>query len=138
MTDPFKQLASLIDMRISERTARVISGLPCELGTITATGLKLDNFKHEIQHYYVADWLVQLHLPAFSLIGTATSPVDEQGNPLAGASTSQLTRYDFRAAQIKDVRVNLKAGLKPGERVLVVPINRGQEAIVIARVMAGA
>lgn len=136
MADPFKQLVSMLDARMAGHAARAVSGVPCELGTITASGLKLDSFKHEIKDYLIADWLVKIHFPAFSLLGTATSPVDDQGNPLPGASTSPLTRYDFRAKEVDQVRLELKADLKPGDRVLAVPVNGGQDAVVIAKVVS--
>jgi len=138
MADPFKQLVSLLDMRMASHAERTVTGVPCELGTITASGLKLDSFKHEIQDYLVADWLVKIHFPAFSFIGTATSPVDDQGNPLPGATTTSLTRYDFRPKEVDQVHLELKADLKPGDRVLVVPVNCGQEAVVIAKVVPNA
>lgn len=136
MPDPFKQLASIFEKRMVDHAARAISGVPCELGTITASGLKLDNFKHEIPDYLVADWLVKIHFPAFSLVGTATSPVDDQGNDLPGAITTSLTRYDFQAREVDEVRLELKANLKAGDRVLAVPVNGGQDAVVIAKVIA--
>jgi hypothetical protein len=134
--NPYKQLASLLDGRMARHAVRAVTGVPCELGTITSSGLKLDGFKHEIQDYMVADWLVKAHFPAFSLVGTATGPVDEQGNPLPGATTSDLARYDFRAREIDPVRLELKFGLRPGDRVLAVPINGGQDAVVICKVVS--
>lgn len=138
MSDPFKQLASVLEMRMAGHAARAVSGVPCELGTITASGLKLDNFKHEIQDYLVADWLVKIHFPAFSLVGTATSPVNDQGNALPGAITTSLTRYDFHAREVDKVRLELKADLKPGDRVLAVPVSGGQDAVIVAKVIANA
>ena len=138
MGDPFKQLASILEQRMAGHAERAISGVPCELGTITASGLKLDSFKHEIQDYLIADWLVKIHFPAFSLVGTATSPVDDQGNDLPGAITTSLTRYDFLSREVDEVRLELKADLKPGDRVLVVPVNGGQDAMVISAVAPNA
>ena len=134
--DPFKELGSILEARMASHAARAISGVPCELGTITAAGLKLDNFKHEIQDYLIADWLVKIHFPAFSLVGTATSPVDDQGNDLPGAITTSLTRYDFLAREVDEVRLELKVDIKPGDRVLAVPVNGGQDAVVIAKVVS--
>ncbi|AEG61698.1 hypothetical protein [Desulforamulus ruminis] len=133
--DPYKELAALLDLRIQGHTKQSGSGMPGELGTMTATGLKLDTFKHEIKDYLIADWLVKIYLPAFSLVGTATSPVKDTGEDLPGASTSQLTRYDFSKREIDDVRLELKPGLKPGDRVLAVPVNNGQEAVIMAKVV---
>jgi hypothetical protein len=136
--DPFKQIVSLLDVRMTDKAGRAVSGTQCELGTMTAVGLKLDNFKHEIQDYLVADWLVKIHFPAFFLVGTATSPVDEQGNPLPGASTSVLTKYSFNAREIENVRLELKQGLKSGDRVLAAPVNGGQDFVILAKVMPNA
>lgn len=130
--NPYAEIARLLDLRMSTRAARAIQGLPCELGTITHTGLKLDGFRHEIRDYLVADWLVTLHLPPFSLLGTAT-PVDGQGNPVE--PTGQLARFDFREARIEDVRLEVRPGLKPGDRVLAVPVNGGTDAVVLCKVV---
>lgn len=133
--DPYKEFAALLDMRIKGHANQALFGVPCELGTITATGLKLDGFKHEIKDYLIADWLVKVHFPAFSLVGTATSPVDSNGNNLPGATTSQLTRYNFLQREIEEVRLELKPGLKPGDRVLAIPVNNGHEAVIMAKVV---
>lgn len=138
MTDPFKQFASVLDARMTGHAGKALSGIPCELGTITASGLKLDSFKHEIQDYLVADWLVKVYLPAISFIGTATSPVDDQGINLPGATTTALTRYDFNAKEVDQVHLELKADLIPGDRVLAVPVNGGQDAVVICKVVPNA
>jgi hypothetical protein len=114
-----------------------IAGLSCELGTFTGSGLVLDNFKHEIQDYLVADWLVKVHFTkSFEFLGKATSPVDEEGNDLPGASTSQLTRYQFKPGQVEEVRLEFKQGLKAGDRVLAVPVNGGREAVIICKVVS--
>lgn len=136
--DPFKQLVSLMEAGMKDKAGRAVSGMQCELGTMTATGLKLDNFKHEIQDYLVADWLVKIHLPAFFLVGTATSPVDGEGNPLPGAGTSALTKYSFQAREIEDAGLELKQGLKTGDRVLAAPVNGGQDFVILAKVMPNA
>jgi hypothetical protein len=134
--NPIKELASVIDLRITDKANNALSGVPCELGTLTATGLKLDNFKHEIQDYLIADWLVKLQFPAFSFIGTETRPVDQQGNELPGASTSSLTRFDFNAKVVDGVRLELKPKLQAGDRVLAVPVNGGQDTVIIAKVVS--
>ncbi len=136
--DPFKQIVTLMDARMTDKANRAVSGMQCELGTMTAAGLKLDNFKHEIKDHLVADWLAKIYLPAFFLVGTATSPVDVQGNPLPGATTSALTKYSFNAREIEDVRLELKQGLKSGDRVMVAPVNGGQDFVILAKVMPNA
>lgn len=138
MTNPYKELASVIEQRIAGHTARAVSGAPCELGTITAGGLKLDSFKYEIKDYLVADWQVKAHFPAFFFVGTGTSPVDSQGNDLPEAATTALTRYDYLAREVDGVRLEPKPGFMPGDRVLAVPVNGGQDAVVVCKVVSNA
>ena len=124
MSDPFKALVSLLEMRMSQHAGRSIRGVPAELGTITATGgLKLDNFKHEIQDYYVADWLVKIHFPSITLTGTLTGI----GN----------VTFNAEPFAVDEVRLNWKAGLRPGDRVLAVPVNGGHDAVVLCRIVPG-
>lgn len=132
MMDQIKELAAALELRMSSAAAAAIDGVPAELGTITATGLKLDNFKHELTDFLVADWLAQLHFPALSFVGTMASPVDENGK---GGSPSQLTRFDMQPMQVKDVRLNLKDNLQTGDRVLAVPVNAGRDVVVLCRVV---
>lgn len=134
MPDPFKSLVSTLESRFSGIAAKSLSGIPSELGTITASGLKLDSFKHEIPDFLVAEWVTQLELPAFSMVGTMTAPVDAQGNSQGGA-TSQLTRFDYMETKIEDVRLNWSTGIKPGDRVLAVPVNGGKDAVVVCKVV---
>ncbi|MFZ5688684.1 MAG: hypothetical protein ACOY9Y_11015 [Bacillota bacterium] len=129
--NPYKELASILDMRIKGYAGQALSGVPCELGTMTTTGLKLDNFKHEIQDYLVADWLVKLHLPAFSITGMQTGFKDSLGGSVTGTAT-----FSFQSVVIDDVRLELKPGLKPGDRVLAIPVNGGQEAVIMAKVVS--
>lgn len=128
--DPFKQLTSLLDMRISERASNAITGIPSELGTITATGLVLDSFKHEVQDYLVAEWFGTAHFPSIQAKGKVTGLRDGEGRPVTGDAS-----YSFDAFNVEDLRLELKAGLKPGDRVLAVPINGGNDAIVICKVV---
>lgn len=134
-SDPFAALADTFRAEFAKHTATALDGVPAELGTITPSGLKLDNFKHEIQDYLVADYLVTLHLPAFHLIGTTAAPVDSAGN--ATGAASQRMRFEFEPSQIAKVRVNQAAGLMPGERVVVLPVNGGADFVVMSRVVNG-
>ncbi len=104
MPDPYRSLASFIEERARSHTRAVLMDVQAELGTITASGLKLDGFAHEIKDYLVAEYLT---LPA-------TFGTDSAGDTLA-------TPAPLRA-------------LQPGDRVLVVPVNGGQDHVVIARV----
>ncbi|WII36812.1 hypothetical protein [Paenibacillus thiaminolyticus] len=132
-TDPFDTIARSLHAGMQMQANKMLSGVPAELGTITETGLKLDNFKHEVQDYLVADFLTTLHLPTFSLFGTTASPVDKEGN--ASGPKSQRTLFEFEPTMIEEVRVNLAAGLLPGERVLVMPTNGGADFVVMCRVV---
>lgn len=133
--DPFKHLAGIIAGQAKKAAQSAVSGVPCELGTITASGLKLDTFKYEIQDYLVAEWMAKISLPAFFFVGTQTAPVDEQGNDLPGASMSQRTRYDLQAKEISTAKIEIKPELQPGDRVLAIPVNGGQDAVVICKVV---
>jgi len=135
VADPFRNLVSSLEQRFNGIVSQAVSGLGAELGTITAGGLKLDSFKHEIPDYGVAEWMAKLHVPAFSWVGTMTSPVQEDGTSLAGASTSALTRFDFAEAEVDGVKVEMKAGLSPGDRVLAIPVNEGNHAVVVCKVV---
>lgn len=129
--NPFQQFVSLFDSRMAGHAARALSGLPCELGTITGSGLKLDSFKHEIPDYLVADWLVKISLPAFSITGTQTGLKDSLG----GSVTGQVT-FSFSPTVIDNVHIELKPDLKPGDRVLAVPVNGGQDVVVVCKVVS--
>jgi hypothetical protein len=69
------------------------------------------------------------------MVGTMTAPVDELGNPQGGAVPSQLTRFDYIETKIDDVRLNWAQGIKPGDRVLAVPVNGGKDAVVVCKVV---
>ncbi|MCP1307798.1 DUF2577 family protein [Paenibacillus tyrfis] len=121
MDSPFKQLASLLDTRISGHTSQAVAGLQAEMGTMTTSGLKLDSYKYEIQDYMTADWRIELELPAFSLTGT-----------INGGSSAKI---DFETARIPDVKIHFKEGLQPGDRVLVQPVNNGSDFVVLCKVV---
>ncbi len=136
MNSGASKLAQVIAERIASQTQ---SPDALELGTIQPDmSLKLDRFAVPIPKgdYLVAEWLVKLSLPAFSLVGTATSPVDEQGTSLPGATTSSLTRYDYRAKMIDQVKTEFKPDLKPGDRVLVAWVNDHTDPVVLCKVVA--
>ncbi len=130
MSDPFKQLASIFEMRMAGHAARAVSGVPCELGTITTSGLKLDSFKHEIQDYLVADWLAKIHLPAFTISGTQAGLEDSLGGSVVGTAN-----WSYQPSEIDQAHVEVLPDFKPGDRVLAVPVNGGQDAVVICKVV---
>ncbi|THF78022.1 hypothetical protein [Cohnella fermenti] len=136
MSDPYRNLVSSLERRFSGIVSQAVSGVGAELGTITGGGLKLDSFKHEIPDYGVAEWTAKLHLPNFSMVGTMTSPVREDGTALAGASTSVPTRFDFAQAEVEGVKVEFRSGFVPGDRVLAISVNDGNHAVVVCKVVS--
>lgn len=140
--DPFREIAREIEKKSQGIAKQMIMGLPSELGTITSTGLKLDNFKHEIRDFLVADWEIKVELPAASRVTKIAAPVNADGTDISGSTTySDLTRLDFNVQGVGDpkatvkVHLDLKSGLKPGDRVLVSQVNGGQDFVVIAKVV---
>lgn len=128
--DPYKKLATVLERRMAGHVAAVVSGVPAELGTITGSGLKLDGFKHEIQDYLVADWKTKLKLPSFTLTGTVTGFRDSSGGTVSGTGT-----FAFEEAEIEGAGLVFKDGLKPGDRVLAIPVAGGTEAVVLCKVV---
>lgn len=70
--DPYGQLASSLYASMSKQTRQAMGGVGAVLGTITSTGLKLDDFKHELQDYMVAELPGMLSLPRYTAKGTVT------------------------------------------------------------------
>ena len=123
MTNPFRELASMLDMRMKNHSNNALSGIPCVLGTITPTGLLLDNFKHEIKDYLVAEYLT-LDEPDFT-----TTETD-------GAHVHPLTGGGAHSHQVRTPEKLLP--LRLNDRVLVIPVNNGQDFVVVARVVPNA
>lgn len=145
--DALKELGEAIVRVAGQHAARAVAGVPCELGKMTATGLKLDKFKHEIQDPLVAEWVFtieirkDLFIPQHDETGTIVLPGyysgeaqyhfddttivirDDQGN---------VVRSDIRAREAKCM---FRPELKPGDRVLAVPVNGGKDAVILAKVV---
>ncbi|TNJ65170.1 hypothetical protein FE784_16365 [Paenibacillus hemerocallicola] len=121
--DPYKKLATVLESRMAGHAATAVTGVPAELGTITGSGLKLDSFKHEMTDYLVAEWETKLKLPAFSLRGSITGTLSGSGE------------FQFEETEIEGAALLFKDGLKPGDRVLAVPVAGGSEAVVICKVV---
>lgn len=128
--DPYKKLAAVLEKRMAGHAATVVSGIPSELGTVTASGLKLDSFKHEIQDYLVAAWELNMKLPAFSVSGSVSGLQHSDGGQVSGTGT-----FRFEGTEIEGAELRLKDGLKPGDRVLAVPVSGGSEAVVLCKVV---
>lgn len=121
----------MIAERIASQTARPDA---LELGTIQADmSLKLDRFAVPIPKgdYLIAEWLVRLGLPAFSITGTQTGLKDS----LNGNVTGQAT-FSFQPTSIDGAQVEFKPDLKPGDRVLVAWVNNHTDPVVISKVVS--
>lgn len=53
----FNEIAREIKSSTNKAVYNAISYIGLDLGTVTSTGLKLDNFKYEIQDYMMLDYL---------------------------------------------------------------------------------
>ncbi|RXM79572.1 hypothetical protein DP144_01835 [Clostridium tetani] len=53
----FNEIAREIKGNTNRAVNEAVSYIGLDLGTITSTGLKLDNFKYEIQDYMILDYL---------------------------------------------------------------------------------
>ena len=129
------KLAQVITERITRQT---IKPDVIELGTIQADmGLLIDRFPIPIPagEYLIVDWQAKLHFPGFFFVGNGTAPVDEQGTPQPGATTSPLTKYEFLEKEVDQVHVEIKPDLKPGDRVLIAWVNDGTDPVVISKVV---
>ncbi|OKP91334.1 hypothetical protein [Paenibacillus sp. P32E] len=124
MGDAYDALHEAFHEAFGKKIGESLAGVPAEMGTITVSGLKLDSFKHEIQDYLVAGWSVRLSMPAYTLSGTINS-----------SSGSGAATFNVPAKEIEDVQVDMAAGLQPGDRVLTIPVNGGNDVVVICRVV---
>lgn len=132
--------ASKLAQVIAERIANQTQGPDAlELGTIQSDmSLKLDRFAVPIPQgdYLVVEWLVKLSLPVFSLVGTGEYPVKDDGSPISPTQTTPQTRWDWRAKEIDQVKLEFKPDLKAGDRVLVAWANDHTDPVVLSKVVS--
>ena len=121
--NPFKALAGVIDGQSQKRAQQAVkrSWAASELGTIVAGGLKLDNFGPVIQRYQVLHYLT-LAEPDF--VNTE--------NVAGGGGDAEFASHNHPV--ITPVQL---LPLHVGDRVLVAPVDNGQNFIVIGRVVPG-
>jgi hypothetical protein len=131
VNDPYKQLVEMIETLIKKHTARLAAGVTCELGTITSTGLKLDGFKHEIKNYLVSE-----HLTLDKTDFTETETDCNDPTPTQCICTNGSGTMSAHNHQVKTP--SQLGPLKNGDRVLVAPVNHGQDFVVIGRVAPNA
>ncbi len=123
--DPYGQLASSLYASMNKQTRQAMGGVGAVLGTITSTGLKLDDFKHELQDYMVAELPGMLSLPRYTAKGTVT----------LGGQEQDMT-FDAEENEVEDTLFELGKGLKPGDRVLAVRVNSGNDVVVVCKVVS--
>lgn len=130
--DPYGAFVSIMQSSMAGHTRQALSGVGAVLGTITSTGLKLDDFKHELQDYLIAELPGLLSVPRHMYIGTSTSVEEEswEGKELK-------TSFYIDEDKLEDVTLSLKEGLKPGDRVLAVQVNGGNDVVVVCKVVNG-
>ncbi|WP_098748810.1 hypothetical protein [Paenibacillus sp. EZ-K15] len=123
--DPYGQLASSLYASMNKQTRQAMGGVGAVLGTITSTGLKLDDFKHELQDYMVAELPGMLSFPRYTAKGTVTW----------GGQQQDMT-FDAEENEVEDTLFVLGKGLKPGDRVLAVRVNSGNDVVVLCKVVS--
>lgn len=124
--DPYGQLASSMLSSFHKQTRQALGGVGAVLGTMTSTGLKLDDFKHELQDYMVAELPGMLTLPRRTAEGTM-SWESRQGN----------VSLDLEETEVEEALWKLNQGLQPGDRVLAVRVNGGNDVVVVCKVVSG-
>lgn len=148
MENPSIRLARALEARMARHAAGAVQGLAGELGTITKVfkgdpftvkrvWVKLDNFKDIIKDAMFADFKAKVVIPDFArMVRIAACPVDP----------GVLTRFDFDVEGVVDsegarreettveVEIRFKDGLEVGDRVLVIPFNRGQDHLIACKV----
>lgn len=150
MSDPFKELTSIIDKQIQKRCQAAFFWAPSILGTITENGgLKLDYFNLEIKEYLVADWVMDgeiegtLEVPQHTETGQITLPAipTSSGGPTVAGPYSVTYQFDAWAYSgskkitVSKLRLHLKPQLNAGDRVLVAPVNNGRDFVIISKVV---
>ncbi len=137
-----KELIDILDSRMKQHAASALQGFPCVLGTMTTGGVILDNLKHEIKDPLFSDWELEIELPVASRVIKTAAPVSSDGSDISGSTKySELCRLDFHisgfdSSTTHNVHLNLKAGLKTGDRVLCIPVNGGQDCVIISKVVS--
>lgn len=155
MPDPFKQLANAIMNQAAQQANKAVQGLASELGIMTASGVKLDRFKHEFKDPLIVESVIDfdielsLEVPAHDETGQIVLPAIPCSCPPYSGSTSAGTytvTYKFDAwthdaaskgmIKAKQVRLKHKPELKPGDRVLCALVNGGRDVVIVSKVIS--
>ena len=119
--DPLSELFGMLGSQMVESARGVIKDgwMTAELGTMTNDmGLKLDRFKH-----VVYDYLLSHHL-------TLAEP-DFTNTEIVGGGGGYA---EFAPHSHPVITPEQLLPLHPGDRVLVQPVNGGQDFVIVARV----
>lgn len=130
--DPYGQFAEVMRSTMSKHTQQAVSGLGAVLGTMTGSGVKLDDFKHEIQDYMVAELPGMLEVPEHTYVGS-TYPLGQGGT----SGTSTKSDYVFDKTEVEETVLHLNKGLKAGDRVLALRVNSGNDVVIVCKVVSG-
>ena len=114
--DPYGQFADMMSSAMKGHTRQMASGLGGVLGTMTASGVKLDDFKHEIQDYMLAE------LPGTLGAGEGEVPSSGLEEPSTGPVSGGSVTLSID-------------GLRPGDRVLAIRVNGGSDVVVLCKVV---
>lgn len=135
--DPYGQFADMMSSAMRGHTKQMASGLGGVLGTMTSSGVKLDDFKHEFQDYLLAEFSGTMEAASDSgADNTGTSTVRS-----ASQSVSTDTAVSEQPGQpnptIGGSKVTFSVdGLKPGDRVLAIRVNDGSDIVVLCKVVS--
>lgn len=117
----YKELADEIVKKIDKKAVGLTTGIQPELGTIMQNrSLKLDRFKYEINDYLIAESLTL------------------QGDFFTATEANSGTHYQYEGSGAHDHKVVTPKEFKPiapGDRVLAIQVNGGQDVVVICRVV---
>lgn len=82
--DPYGHFADVMRGAMSTHSRQAVSGLGAVLGTMTSSGVKLDDFKHEVQDYLVAELPGTLGLPEREAAGAISGIPDVANGGMTG------------------------------------------------------
>lgn len=119
--DPFSELFGMLNQQMSDSAKETLKNgwISAELGTITSDmGVKLDRFKHVIY-----DYLLSHHLTLAEPDMTKTEVDGDHADPIGGTHSHQV------------ITPKGLLPLHPGDRVLAMPVNGGQDFVIVARVV---
>ena len=119
--DPYGELFGMLGQQMAASAEEALKNgwLSAELGTMTTDlGLKLDRYKHVIN-----DYMLSHHLTLAEPDMTKTEVDGSHADPVGGTHSHQV---------ITPIQL---LPLHPGDRVLVLPVNGGQDFVITARVV---